>query len=240
MKLDRGAAVTGVALGLLVGVGATSWRTTHGEARAAARVESSAHELHVPRQRGSIVLDGDTDDPGWRGPLARTGAFIAPAGGARPGPYTDARFVWGDGTLYAALYAGDVDIRASAPAPDEADPPLWLSDAFRLTFGPVLLEASALGALTDARMRPDGTRDFAWDSGVHVSHEIDGTVNDPSDEDEEWVLELAIPLEALGLRGERGERVPLGITRCDVSRSGRICMGWGDGEGRDRTVLVLD
>src|SRR5947209_5470628 len=60
-------------------------------------------ELRVPRMKASIVLDGDMDDPGWQGAMARTGAFLAP-NGTPARPYSDARLVWGDGHLYVALY----------------------------------------------------------------------------------------------------------------------------------------
>jgi hypothetical protein len=197
-------------------------------------------ELHVPRAKGDVVLDGDMDDTGWLQGCARTGPFVGPDGeSARP--YSDARFVWGDGYLYVALYAADEDIRARHEAPDA---PVWLDDSFHLVLGDGAIDRSfdfgPTGALADAmRSSPTGAFDFAWSSGAHVSHELDGTPNDPTDDDEEWVIEAAIPLASLGLQGEPGERTGLAVRRCDRLHSGaRSCGHWGEGEAAG--VLVLD
>jgi len=187
--------------------------------------------LYVPHLRGSILLDGDTDDPGWTAPPgpARTGPFVR-ANGAPSRPYSDARLVWGDGHLYVVLYAADADIRAHAR---EADGPVWLDDSFRLTFARLdvayAIDVSAVGVVADAVRKPGGGFDYAWTSGAHVSHEQDGTTNDATDIDEEWLVEMAIPLESVGLRGERGERIGFAVRRCDV-REGAVpvCAGWGE------------
>ena len=195
--------------------------------------------LHVPHAAGPIVLDGDMDDPGWRSATARTGAFVD-AGGDPVHPYSDARLVWGDGHLYVALYAADEDIRATQP---DADAPLWREDAFQLLFADGAAErsidVSPLGTVTDARRAGSAPFDYAWQSGVHVSREIDGTLNRPDDDDEEWVIEMAIPFESLGLRGERGESTGFRVRRCDTPHDGRrICASWG--WGREAGALVLD
>ena len=196
-------------------------------------------ELHVPRLHGAIVLDGDMDDSGWAGNIARTGSFLAPSGlPARP--YSDARMVWGDGFLYVALYAADEDVRAQPRVPDS---PVWLDDAFHLAFTSSdrverTLDVSVLGVVTDAIRRGDGPADYAWQSGVHVAHENDGTLNDATDDDEEWVLELAIPLESLGLKGDKGERVGFSVRRCDTPKGlARVCGSWGEGESQGAIVL---
>src|SRR5579862_5505361 len=76
-------------------------------------LEPSEVILHVPHAPASIIIDGDTDDPGWLRPPgpARTGAFTLP-NGAKTNPYSDARILWGDGQLYVALYASDEDIES--------------------------------------------------------------------------------------------------------------------------------
>jgi hypothetical protein len=196
-------------------------------------------ELHVPHAAGPIFLDGDMDDPGWLKESARTNAFVT-AEGEPAHPYSDARLVWGDGHLYVTLYAADEDIRATRTKTDE---PLWLEDAFHLVFTngrtERAIDVSPLGTITDGSRTDGGAFDYAWESGAHVSREADGTLNDPSDDDEEWVIEMAIPFESLGLEGARGERIGFAAHRCDTpKRSGRICASWG--EGTTRGVLILD
>jgi hypothetical protein len=185
--------------------------------------------LRVPHIPGSITLDGDTDDPGWTRPPgpARTGPFQLPNGAAAR-PYSDTRLLWGDGHLYLALYAADEDIRTRT---DQADGPLWLDDSFRLVFSRAdvefAIEVSPKGVVTDAVRRSGGAFDYSWSSGVHVSPEIDGTINKSTDMDEEWVIEMALPFESLQLSGEAGEIIGFSVKRCDTPKnSERVCAGW--------------
>jgi hypothetical protein len=233
----------GVAVALGVGVLARQGFARHATSRTSATSAVSAHAgkygrdvLHVPHIPGSITLDGDTDDPGWTRPPgpARTGAFTLDTG-AESRPYSDTRALWGDGHLYMALYAADEDIRTRV---DKPDGPVWLDDSFRLVFSregtDYAIEVSPKGIVTDALRKGGGAWDYSWSSGVHVSPELDGTVNQPSDMDEEWVIEMALPFESLGMKGESGETVDLAIKRCDTPKnSPRVCAGW---EGR----LVLE
>ncbi len=201
-----------------------------------------ATQVHVPHLRGVITLDGDTDDSGWRGPTLRTGAFVGQDGVTAVHPHSEARIVWGDGFLYLNLYAADEDIRAIGRTPDSLAEG---EDVFHLIFTDATTERvfdiNPLGVITDG-IRPRGTSeapDLSWNSHAHVSHELDGTPNLPTDDDEEWVLEMAIPLESLELSGKAGEQIGLSMRRCDTPRNGkRVCGSWGE-VGR-HNVLVLD
>jgi len=239
--------VTVVALAAFAAVAGRAIASRRRAASLAPSLADPGAVLLVPRARGAIALDGDMDDEGWRGPIARSGAFLD-AAGAEAHPYSDARLAWGDDHLYLALYAADEDIRARRTEPDA---PVWLEDSFHLWFDDgeeeLALDLSPLGAVADGRRARAGPGpgpggrpfDYAWTSGAHVSREIDGTIDDPRDDDEEWVLEVAIPLASLGLRGARGERVAFAAKRCDTTKAGaRVCGSFGD-PARPR-VLVLD
>ena len=214
--------------------------------RTRAALPVDALVLHVSHAQGSVVLDGDTDDPGWQGDVARTGAFLLEDGTAAR-PHSEAKVTWGDGYLYLELYAADQDIRAMH---EVSDGPVWESDSFHVVLNDGFVEhsfdVSPLGTLTDGERRagaaPTGSPrpfDYRWNSGAHLSHELDGTPNQPADEDEEWVIEMAIPFDAIGLVGERGESVALSMHRCDTLKSGtRSCGSWG--EGPRPGALVLD
>jgi hypothetical protein len=197
----------------------------------------------VPHVSGGITLDGDTDDPGWLRPPgpARTGDFVF-KNGAPARPYSETRLVWGGDYLYLALYASDEDIESRT---DQPDGPIDLDDAFRVVFSQAdvqyAIEVSPKAVVTDSSRRGDGEWDFSWSSGVHVSRELDGTINDPKNMDEEWAIEMAIPFESLGMKGEPGENIGMSLSRCDTpKRAPRVCAGWGEGpadRGRGRIVL---
>ena len=226
--------MAGVLLGLATGVA-----VTHGPRprRVVGDVEPAGPVMEVPRAAGEITIDGELEDPGWAGPVARTGAFTTD--GQPTHPYSDARFVHRNGQLFVVLYAADEDIRTTNAGHDD---PLYGADAFQLTFrtasGEFLVDISSAGVVTDARRRTSGAPDFGWESHARVAVDRDGTTNDPSDNDEEWVVEMAIPLDALGLTGRAGERIGLEVRRCDAVPSvGRVCGAWGRA-GKGGTLVL--
>jgi hypothetical protein len=246
--LPERAAAASASLLVLLGLAGTAWGlwrprnvpTSPGGTPAPPAV-ADERRLRVPHAPGSLVLDGDTDDPGWlRAPgPARTGPLLSVGGAVLP-PYSEARLLWGDGQLYLALYAADEDIRARV---EPHDGPVGRDDSFRLVFArdgvERAIEVSARGTMTDAIRSPGGPADYAWESGAHVAVDSDGTMNDPSDTDEEWQVEVAIPLRALGIAEEAGEATEFSVSRCDVPATrARTCAAWG--QGQPRGVLVLE
>jgi hypothetical protein len=144
------------------------------------------------------------------------------------------RLVWHGEELYLLLYAADNDIRATVTL---ADAPLWQEDAFRLAFSlpgdprARVIYVSPIGTLTDAYVKGDVV-DTSWQSGARVGRDVDGTLNDPRDDDEEWVIEMAVPFASLGIHGAAGERLGFSARRCDAPKgSGRRCSSWGDPDG---------
>jgi hypothetical protein len=194
-------------------------------------------ELHVPKATEAMTIDGELEESAWSNKSARTNAFVW-KDGQQASPYSDARLLWGDGVLYVGLYAADEDIRAKN---DRADGPTWLDDSFHLeleTSQRYAFDVSPKGVLTDAK-KVGGAMDPSWESGASVGKDLDGTMNDPSDDDEEWVIEMKLPLSSIGLKGVAGERVTFAAHRCDSpKRAPRTCAAIGeDGES---LVLVLD
>lgn len=198
-----------ILLGTALAVGATvSARSTPRLA-----VPPGATLVHVARAREPLKVDGALDEPAWPTQGARV---VLTTDGQPAKPYSDVRALVRDDRLYLALYAADEDIRTGDLGHDG---PLWTRDAFELVFdGRYAIDVSPLGVTTDARIGPNGQRDFTWESGAVTAHDLDGTRDDPSDDDEEWVIELSIPLANLGHRPLRGERLELTARRCDVPK----------------------
>jgi hypothetical protein len=157
-------------------------------ARATAAIPTA--ELHVPRATDTLERDGELDEPSWLA-SARSGHFLAPDG-KEATPYSDARFVWTKDALRIGLYAADEDIVSA--------------DAFRVT-----LRAGGVDHVIEV-----GPRCLASNPRVKVACDADGTLDVAGDADEEWVVEMEVPLTELGLRGAPGERVDASVRRCDV------------------------
>jgi hypothetical protein len=160
-----------------------------------------APALVLPQVGMQVRCDGELDEIAWRTP-ARTGPFLDTTGG-QAAPYSDARFLRDDRYLYIALYAADEDIRAS--------------DEFVVQLGAghsrSTLHFTAGGSLTPAI------------SGASVAVDVDGSIDEPSNDDEEWVVEAAIPLTAVPFA--RNGTVDIQISRCDVTKDRvKRCGAW--------------
>lgn len=157
--------------------------------------------LVVPQVGMQVHCDGELDEIAWRTP-ARTGPFVD-ATGAQAAPYSDARFLRDDHYLYVALYAADEDIRAN--------------DEFVVELGSGR-RRSALHFTAGGSLSPTI-------EGAKVAVDVDGSVDDASNDDEEWVVEAAIPLTAVPFA--RNGTVDVQISRCDVTKDHiKRCGAW--------------
>ena len=207
-------------------------------------------ELRVPRVREPIAINAETEGKKvWEAEAGGTGVF-KDARGQGMVPYTEAKARWMPGTLYLLLYAGDLDLEGTVTS---RDGPVLRDDAFHIELGReghvYTLDVSVLGTLADADCtgsvgERSGERrcDWGWDSHAAVAVDRDGTLNQVGDNDEEWVVEMAIPLASLGMAAyEARDRMPFAIRRCEVSKGGRgACGGFGTGKVRGEIVLEPD
>ena len=228
-------------LGLMFACGAC--KRASGGSLAPAHAPPAALELRVPRATAPVKIDAELDGKKlWEADTGTTRDFVDGAGRGMV-PYTEAKARWGDGKLYLMLYAGDLDLEGSVR---EADGDVERDDAFHIELGAPddlrVMSVSVLGTLADARCQGTAaarTCDPSWQSHAEVAVDRDGTLNKLGDNDEEWVVEMSIPLARLGLKqAAAGTRVPFSIQRCEVGHDGRhACGSWGvDPPGE----LVLD
>jgi hypothetical protein len=238
---------TAVALALVFG-GVAAWASsgrlgTKGPGELRQSDPAGAAILHVPHLAGTLPINAETEGKKvWDGDVGNTGN-LRDVSGQGMVPYSQAKVRWGDGKLYFMLYAGDLDLEGTVRTPDV---PLDNDDSFRLEFGSGaqvrVVAVSVLGTLYDAlceRSAGAPACDTGWRSGATIAVDSDGTINKIGDNDEEWVVEMALPLSALGgTAAGPGTRIPFSVRRCEVGRDGvRACGSWGSGEPRGELLL---
>ena len=168
---------------------------------ATAHADHARALLVVPQVNKQIACDGELDEIAWRTP-ARTGPLID-ARGESAAPYADARFLRDGANLYLALYAADEDVRAT--------------DSFMVTFrsavGRKAVTFTAGGAMVPVV------------ANAHMSIDIDGTLDIPGDDDEEWVVEASLPLTAIPFG--RDGLVDVVVEHCDTTKDKvHRCSSW--------------
>ncbi len=190
------------------------------ERREAGAEPLTVKDLHVPHVQIDLKIDGELDEPVWQ----KSARVIFQRDGADARPYSDVRFMWGQKMLHVGLYAADHDI-VSAHVP--ADGPVWQGDAFHVVFSSGdgsqhSFDVGPTGTLTDGERKTSiGPWSYTWQSGAKLACDADGTIDQPGDNDEEWVVEMDIPLASLGLEGKPGERIGVLARRCDVKEVGK-------------------
>jgi hypothetical protein len=124
-----------------------------------------------------------------------------------------------------------IDDRFQFFSPDAKKRVIAVSPTGIIADGICPVEADNLG---DARC------DLRWESHARVGADYDGTLNKIGDFDEEWTVQLALPLESiLVTRAGAGTRIPFTVERCEIAYDGRRACGlWGS--SRDPAELVLE
>lgn len=151
----------------------------------------------IAETKTPIVIDGELSEPDWN-KVGAPRVFTANGGEARP--YSQVRLLHDATTLYVGLYAADQDVRST--------------DKFDLAVGSLKLAVTSTGVVSPAV------------PGVRAAKDLDGTIDHSDDEDEEWVIELAIPLDAAGL-ARPDVAVPFRASRCDTPKDKVVrCGEW--------------
>jgi hypothetical protein len=178
-----------------------------------------------PRKMTSVVIDGKLDEVAWQYAAPVREFSIAPEHRPPTNP-TLGLLTWDDRYLYVAFDAIDPAIEATRTGRDsdtykddvleiffKTDPDEW--DYHNV-------EVNALGAFRDGYHTPERRFNAAWNCpGLEVGVHVEGTLNDPTDEDEGWQLEVAIPFACLptleGRAPEPGDVWLFHLSRIDRS-----------------------
>ncbi len=160
----------------------------------------------IHQATGPIVVDGRADEADWQ---AAAGIdFIFPWDDiTKTAPQsTVARMLWDANNLYVLYQCVDPYLDAKVT---QHDGPVWEEDAVEIFATPNAnnlnayygYEMNAAGTFLDYLAHDAGIKRtdktcFEWQSeGVQIATTLDGTLNDHSDRDRGWVLEVAIPLD---------------------------------------------
>lgn len=152
-------------------------------------------------------IDGKLDEPMWMN-APKTSLFTDIEGNVRPKPYYDtyAKMRWDSSYFYIAATLQETDLWATY---GERDMVIFHENDFEVFIDPdgdshhyYELEINARNTIWDLMLtkpyRNGGKAIDAWDiRGIrHAVHRY-GTLNEPSDQDEKWTVEIALPWSVL-------------------------------------------
>ncbi|HUM12358.1 MAG TPA: carbohydrate-binding family 9-like protein [Myxococcaceae bacterium] len=157
-------------------------------------------EAHVRRTAMPPKIDGVLDEAAWRGATPLT---LVDSLDGRPAAFrTTARLAWDDEALYVAFECEDPDVWGTFSKRDE---PLYTQEVVE-----IFLDADADGRTYDEiEVSPHNVvfdayfparrqgMDLSWDSGLQSAVKVSGTIDDASDRDQGWTVEMRIPFARL-------------------------------------------
>lgn len=153
------------------------------------------------------VIDGNINELVWQ-QVNWTREFVDIEGRDKPKPplATKVKMLWDDSCLYIAAQLTEPQIWASIKKHDEV---VFHDNDFEFFIDPggatqpyFEVEVNPFNTIWDLLLtrayRDGGTSVSSWDvPNLKSAVKVQGTLNDPSDKDEGWTVEMAIPLKAL-------------------------------------------
>jgi len=178
------------------------------------------------RANTPIKIDGTLDDPGWA--IAPwTADFVDILGYGAPTPHlrTRAKILWDEHYLYVGAEMDEPHLWATL---QQRDAIIYRDDDFEVFLDPdgdgrdyFEIEVNTHGTVLDLFLeepyREGGKAEIGWDApGLQAQVSLSGSINDPSDTDIGWSVEMAIPWADLGQLPPRpGDSWRLNFSRVD-------------------------
>ena len=159
------------------------------------------------RPEGKIKVDGKLDESSWK--KARpTARFADISGEGHPEPVygTTAKMLWDDDYIYVSAVLEESNIKARLT---QRDTIIYHDNDFEVFIDPdgdgqnyFEIEVNALGTVFDLMLdrpyRNGGNFMIQWNCpGLKMAVKRHGSLNRPDDKDDCWVVEMAIPGEAI-------------------------------------------
>ncbi|UCC69475.1 MAG: carbohydrate-binding family 9-like protein [Armatimonadota bacterium] len=192
---------------------------------------------HVCRRASeAIAIDGCLKERVWSR-VGSVGAFHLVDGVGEPQLPTEVRTCWDERNLYLAFLAIDTDIWGKMRKRDDPIYNEEVVEAFICSGDDVTryyeFEFSPHNVVFDAAIEcpESGDRRFmkaevGWDcQGLQSAVQVVGTLDDASDVDERWTVEVALPFSQIGRQGrapEDGERWRVNFYRIDRAGEGEF------------------
>lgn len=183
-------------------------------------------EYNCPKVMTPPVIDGTLDDEAWK--IAPTANLVLSEAGKIPVKTTTVRMCWDDDNLYIAFDCADEDVWATLTKHDD---PLYTEEVVEAFLSPdrdltrhFEFVINPLNVTFDAEIHQEiGASDISvnagWEcAGLRTAVQVDGTVDDRTDIDRGWTVEVAIPFASLGRpTPEPGEEWLGNLYRIDLS-----------------------
>ncbi len=166
-----------------------------------------------PRAPYTLEVSGEFSDPAWDA-APYTDDFVDIEGEAQRPPWlrTRCKMLWDDEFFYIGVEMEEPHLWATLT---EHDSVIFQDNDFEVFIDPdsdnhnyFEFEVNALGTTWDLRLpkpyRAGGSADNSWEiPGMKLGVKLKGTLNNPSDADQGWTLELAFPWSAFKKFGGR-------------------------------------
>ncbi|MFL5321834.1 MAG: carbohydrate-binding family 9-like protein [Myxococcaceae bacterium] len=162
--------------------------------------ELPVYQIH--RTAKAPTIDGDLSDPVWQSatPVDLAGSYD----GRKTVLRTTARMLWDDQNVYIAFDNQDPDVWGTLHNRDDAIYNEEVVEAFfdangdQKTYNE--LEVSPHNTIFDAYFvsyRSDLEAAKPWDAQMKTAVKVNGTIDNPSDQDQGWTVEMAVPINRL-------------------------------------------
>ena len=158
-----------------------------------------------------VTIDGEGNDPAWQN-VSWSESFVDIEGDRRPLPYQDTRvkMLWDSAQLYILAELHEANVWATLKNHDDI---IYRDNDFEVFIDPdrdshdyFEIEFNALNTVFDlflsAPYRDGGPVITDWDfKAMRSAVKVYGSLNDPSDQDSCWMVEIALPLSGLARKG---------------------------------------
>lgn len=181
------------------------------------------------RTAEQVVTDGQLNEKSWES-VPWTEDFIDIEGKLKPLPYyqTKVKLMWEEDYLYIGAWLQEPDLWATLT---ERESVIFKDNDFEVFIDPdgdthnyYEIEVNALGTVWDLMLTKPyavlGVPKSSWNAdGLRIGVHLSGTINNPTDTDTCWSLEMAVPFNSMRQSTEsKIEPAPQGKWRINFSR----------------------